>query len=211
MNWDAIGALGEVSGAAAVVISVIYLAVQVRKQTEEAKLSATRELSTQFQVGLDMIAQDGELTDIWEAGTRDFEALPSNHRLRLSIYLQRMTRVLEAQYIHSKNENVSPELFQSTQLAFKAFLTFPGSRTWWQVSKQMYVSDFGEHVDKMIAEILKEEQSKKVMVQQRIGHPTKLWSPTLDRPFLRYRSGRRHQARPIATLGCAKRWSLSSI
>lgn len=153
MNWDAIGAIGEVLGAAAVVISVVYLAVQVRKQTEEAKLSATRELSTQFQAGLDMMAQDGDLTDIWEAGMRDFKALPSNQQLRLSIYLQRMTRVLEAQYIHSKKENVSPELFQSTQLAFMAFLKFPGSRTWWQMSKHMYVAGFGDHVDNMIAEV----------------------------------------------------------
>ena len=30
MNWDAIGAVGEVIGAMAVVISIIYLAVQIR-------------------------------------------------------------------------------------------------------------------------------------------------------------------------------------
>ena len=31
MNWDAIGAVGEIVGALAVVISVIYLAVQIRQ------------------------------------------------------------------------------------------------------------------------------------------------------------------------------------
>ena len=35
MNCDTIGAVGEVFGAVADVISVVYLAVQVRKQTEE--------------------------------------------------------------------------------------------------------------------------------------------------------------------------------
>ncbi len=43
MNWDALGAIGEIVGATAVVISVIYLAVQIRKQTVESRLSATRD------------------------------------------------------------------------------------------------------------------------------------------------------------------------
>ena len=34
MDWTAIGALGEVLGAVAVVVSVVYLAAQVRHNTE---------------------------------------------------------------------------------------------------------------------------------------------------------------------------------
>ena len=30
MNWEAIGALGEMIGAVAVVVSLVYLAVQIR-------------------------------------------------------------------------------------------------------------------------------------------------------------------------------------
>jgi hypothetical protein len=33
MNWDAIGAIGEVVGAAAVVLTLFYLAVQIRQST----------------------------------------------------------------------------------------------------------------------------------------------------------------------------------
>ncbi len=83
MNWDAIGAIGEVFGAIAVVVSVGYLAIQVRKQTEESKLAATRELAAQFQTGLDMLAQDGELISIWAVGVQDYISLPNDDRLRL--------------------------------------------------------------------------------------------------------------------------------
>ena len=34
MNWDAIGAIGEIVGAAAVVVTLIYVAVQVRQNTK---------------------------------------------------------------------------------------------------------------------------------------------------------------------------------
>ncbi len=33
MNWEAAGALGEIVGAFAVVISLVYLAIQVRQNT----------------------------------------------------------------------------------------------------------------------------------------------------------------------------------
>ena len=40
MNWDAIGAIGNIIGAFAVVVSLIYLAIQIRTQNKQSKLSA---------------------------------------------------------------------------------------------------------------------------------------------------------------------------
>ena len=65
MNWDAIGAVGEIIGAAAVVVSVFYLAAQVRKQTEEERLSATRELSELFLVTIGSVREDKEFAEIY--------------------------------------------------------------------------------------------------------------------------------------------------
>ena len=39
MNWDAIGAVGEVSGAVAVVVTLIYLAGQLRQNTQALRSS----------------------------------------------------------------------------------------------------------------------------------------------------------------------------
>ena len=52
MNWDAAGAMGELLGAVVVVISVIYLASQVRQNTAASRAEALRsfsiEVSRQF-------------------------------------------------------------------------------------------------------------------------------------------------------------------
>ena len=42
MNWDAVGAIGELLGAAVVVITVIYLASQVRQNTTASRAEALR-------------------------------------------------------------------------------------------------------------------------------------------------------------------------
>lgn len=44
MNWDAIGAIGEILGAVAVVITLGYLAVQVRQNARSEKVSALKSI-----------------------------------------------------------------------------------------------------------------------------------------------------------------------
>lgn len=66
MPWDAIGAIGEVVGAAAVVITLIYLASQVRQTGRaivgQTDMDFTRELVA-FQA---RIASDREKIAVWE-------------------------------------------------------------------------------------------------------------------------------------------------
>jgi hypothetical protein len=38
MNWDAIGAIGEVVGALGVVVTLAYLAIQIRQNTDSARV-----------------------------------------------------------------------------------------------------------------------------------------------------------------------------
>jgi K+ transporter len=40
MNWDAIGAVGEMIGALALVVTIAYLALQVRASTNESEGNA---------------------------------------------------------------------------------------------------------------------------------------------------------------------------
>ena len=44
MNWEAIGAVGESLSAVAVLITLVYLAVQIRQNTHAMKISAMTSL-----------------------------------------------------------------------------------------------------------------------------------------------------------------------
>jgi hypothetical protein len=52
MHWDAIGAVGEVAGAIAVVATLGYLATQIRQNTKMMKATIRQELSRGSQDGL---------------------------------------------------------------------------------------------------------------------------------------------------------------
>jgi hypothetical protein len=42
MNWDAIGAMGEILGALAVLVTLIYLAVQIRQNTSAVATATSK-------------------------------------------------------------------------------------------------------------------------------------------------------------------------
>ena len=48
MNWDMLGAIGELVGALAVVLTLFYLARQVRDASRETQLERWRKLNEEF-------------------------------------------------------------------------------------------------------------------------------------------------------------------
>ena len=61
MNWEAISALGQIIGAIAVVVSVIYLALQVRSNARQTRLASMRSMSDAFNQFLQGLAGNPQI------------------------------------------------------------------------------------------------------------------------------------------------------
>ena len=68
MNWDAVGAIGEIFGGFAVLITLIYLAAQVRHSNDLATFNASKELMNQFNTLNYLVATDSDLRQILMKG-----------------------------------------------------------------------------------------------------------------------------------------------
>ena len=70
MSWEAIGAIGETVGALAVVVSLVYLAMQIRNQNQEARAATMQQV---LQSNADAISQlqNPDLAEIWIKGVED--------------------------------------------------------------------------------------------------------------------------------------------
>ena len=64
MNWDAVGAIGEVCGALVVVITLLYLAKQVAQTNQIAKTAVARELQHQYAEVYAMLATNNEIQEL---------------------------------------------------------------------------------------------------------------------------------------------------
>lgn len=86
MTIQDFGSIGELIAALATIATLFYLAVQIKKQAQESKLMATRDLAVEVRRVLEPLVTNKELAAIYRAGIRDYEALPDDDRLRLSIF-----------------------------------------------------------------------------------------------------------------------------
>ena len=82
MNWDAIGAIGDMVAAAAVVVSLLYLAIQVRTQNREIRVSATHEILEAYR-NVAIPFQSAEHARLFVKGNQDFECLEEWERIQI--------------------------------------------------------------------------------------------------------------------------------
>jgi len=93
MNWDAIGAVGEIIGAIAVIATLAFLAVQVRQASRSqreanviARSEAVDRVFEQFTGFRRLLASDAEVTRIWLAGraAESLEPIDANRFFQLA-------------------------------------------------------------------------------------------------------------------------------
>ena len=82
MNWEAIGAIGEIVGAFAVVATLGYLAVQIRQNTERERLTQEFASNQYFNELRMLVAGDEALADIEARGVDDLSSLTRVERRR---------------------------------------------------------------------------------------------------------------------------------
>lgn len=156
MNWEAASAISEIIGALAVVLSVIYLSFQIKKQTEESRLAATRELSALTLGVMDTLLANPELIPRYGKAVQMYEDLPNEERLWAAMLFQRMFRVMEQQLMHSKNSHVEKVYFESVEKTILEMLSFPGVQQWWENSNYMFSEMLKDYVKPQL-EVAKEK------------------------------------------------------
>jgi hypothetical protein len=152
MNWDAIGALSESVGAIAVFITLLYLAIQIRAQTKESRLTATRDLSRDYLDAVEAISRDKEVFSLYLKALAAYEDLPHEERIRISMFFFRIFRVAELRHSHYLSDDVDAGNFEKGQLPIRDLMNFPGLRAWWGHNGDMFSEEFRGHVDRLIPE-----------------------------------------------------------
>ncbi|MGR8948527.1 MAG: hypothetical protein ACU84Q_10795 [Gammaproteobacteria bacterium] len=88
MDWQIIGVFAEVISAVAVVVTIIFLSVEVRNNRNATQSNSLDALAGGFSDINYNVIGDGEFTAIWEKGLASPETLDSQETIRISMYMQ---------------------------------------------------------------------------------------------------------------------------
>jgi hypothetical protein len=145
MNWDAVGALSETIGALAVIISLIYLAIQIRAQTREARLQSSYQITEAFREAI-LSLQDVQRAKLTIKALENIEDLEDWERLQFNAISQRYLRVWEQAHYQFTEGHLDPQLWESIHESYIDLMGEPSIRAVWEVRKHAYRESFRDYV-----------------------------------------------------------------
>ena len=143
MNWEAIGAIGEILGAAAVVATLFYLATQVRQSTKVARADMTKDLFLASRSALMDLSGNPELARIW-AEIRQFDDRDFSQRYT---FYQSFFRLYELQFILSRQDLLDEQIARSYELIIRMWARTASFDSYWEIAQHEFNDDFASYVN----------------------------------------------------------------
>ena len=100
MNWEMISAIGQMLGAIGVIISIVYLAAQIRNQNKESQRAAMNVLTTHWSDLNRTLVENPEMAVLWLRALRSFDDLDAKSKLRFGAHLGRFLRFADSLYLN---------------------------------------------------------------------------------------------------------------
>jgi hypothetical protein len=147
MNWQAIGAMGEVVGGLAVVLSVLYLAIQVRHNTAEMRAAASESITENLRQWLLPMIQDPQASRIFRLGAEGWEGFDADDKARFFHMMFVWLKNIEAAHYQYTRGRLDPQMWEGWQTVIGSYLDGPGVRAYWEQRKGGFSEPFQRYVD----------------------------------------------------------------
>jgi len=159
MNWEAIGVIAEVVGATAVVVSLVYLATQIRQtnsqvaeQVRALKLQAYDSSANTFSSFRLSIAASPQIASLWRRTKQSFVELSADEQAQVNELLVELFWAYENMLARRHEGAVDSRLWTIVEENIAAWLGNAGFREWWKIGdKAPHSKEFTAMVDRVCA------------------------------------------------------------
>jgi len=149
VNWEAISAIGQVVGALAVVISLIYVASEVRRNTNATHLAAMRSMHDAFNRWIQQLGQHPDLAELWTRGVQDLKSLEGTEITRFIALAHGAFRILEEIYHLQAKGHLEKSVWRGWEAAMRDFNGLPGVQAFWRLRSYWFSDEFVKFIDQV--------------------------------------------------------------
>ena len=148
MNWDAINAIAEIVGAIAVVVTLWYLALQMRQATHQAYADNLQAALTRWVDVQRACAETTEAAEFFRSALNDYDTLPQAEKLRFNNLMLRIFASFHAILALYQRKLLDEESFGTVENAIVGFLKCPGALAWYNEIRFSYPGSLVSHLDR---------------------------------------------------------------
>jgi hypothetical protein len=151
MTLEELATLGDAVGGLAVVVSLLYLAYQIRQTAQVERAAGQRDLLAQLRSWVELGAADPRLFEVLRRGTHDWDGLPDGEKEQFHAWALSLLLLAEQALYMRTDGFVNEGSFRGIEQAALAVVATPGGRSWWNVVRPLLGGDISRHVDAALA------------------------------------------------------------
>ena len=151
MNWDMIGAIAELVGALAVVLTLAYLAFQVKQSNLAGSVSAKQEMTRQFADYSDLLLQNPILHSVYIRGLAG-EELDTIEKAQFNTLMGKASWYFAAMHFQYSTRTVSDDEWKQSRAMIAKTCSLPAFKRWWEPRSNDYSPEYTSFINNLIKE-----------------------------------------------------------
>ena len=156
MTIQDLGSLGEFVAAIATLVTLVYLALQIRQNTRTVRTSTYQAVLDSSRSDTELILAHPHLERIYRLGRRDNNKLTDDERPVFRMLLGQLLLNYEIMFLQHRHGVLDEDFWRGRQEGLRALLLQPGVRLWWAGAAPLlhryFATEFRELVDSLLGD-----------------------------------------------------------
>ena len=134
--------LAEIIGTTAIVVSLVYVAVQIRQHTRVTRLTTAQNISHELRAVTVLLATEPETAEMHLKGIENIDSLTPTEKHRFYILLSALYRVYENAYYQNREGALDPHIWEGVMGQLLITRNSSGYQSFWRDRKQLFSKNF---------------------------------------------------------------------
>jgi hypothetical protein len=144
--------IAEIIGAFAVVISLIYVGIQVNDSTVAVRSASANDANVALQSWYLQIGSDQQTSELFYEALVSEEALSNQEEFQFLMMLHGAFLAFQNSYLLAEEGAIDFELREAVTAAILGIKSLPGMRRYWRQRRSYLHSGFAEYVDQLLTQ-----------------------------------------------------------
>jgi len=147
VTLNELGSLGEFMSGLAVVVTLVYLAIQIRHNTRAVRSSMHQDMIESTLRIAESLSDNENVGRIVLKADEDYDNLTREERIRFEAYAERVFSNFESVFYSYRNSMIEEDLWESWESSNLADISRVSMRRFWHEEHPQHLRDFMDFVD----------------------------------------------------------------
>jgi len=146
---EALGNIGDFIGGIAVVATLLYLAVQIRQNSQSVKSASAQAMLDSLSRTLNSIGASPEASRVFTKGQLRPDDLTEDEASQFAHLILGWFRVVEQAFYQNRTGGLDAKLWNGYVAQLSSLMQSPGVQRWWSVRRPLFHPEFQSFIENL--------------------------------------------------------------